>query len=579
MKFAALATDYDGTIAEADELHAEVRAAIGELRCQGIVVVLVTGRRLRDLKRVAGDLALFDAVVAENGAVLDMPSIGRHLVHGPPLPPAFVQALRRHGIDLAVGECIGEASAVHAPEIVATIRDMELPLVVLFNRGRLMILPQGVSKATGLHAALRLLRLSEHNVLAIGDAENDHPLLQACELGVAVEWGSPALKAIADTVLLGDGPRAVAAYLRRAAGQLRLPPAQNGRRRVQLGHTTEGEPVTLVVRNRNVLIAGDSCTGKSWVAGLLCEQLILQRYSLCVVDPEGDYRALVSLPGVISLGGQRLPPSMGEVSLALRHPDLSVVIDLSQMDWPDKQPYVESLLAHLGELRRRTGLPHRIVVDEAHSCLREPPARMLLDPMLDGYTLVTYHASQLDPEIRARCELVVLTRLTDRQDLSAVQELSGDPADFDAWRVALSQLRVGQAALISLREGSGAVLQCLALEPRLTEHVRHRQKYVDVPVPEWESFVFTWHGRTTGRIARTMREFAIAAREIPPDVLNGHLERGDISRWVRTVFADATLAAQIEILERGHIYEALSDIRNSLAALIEDRYALTDSLL
>src|SRR2546430_11434817 len=33
-------------------------------------------------------------------------------------------------------------------------------------------------------------------------------------------------------------------------------------------------------------------SGKSWIAGLLCEQLALQRYSLCVVDPEGDYRAL-----------------------------------------------------------------------------------------------------------------------------------------------------------------------------------------------------------------------------------------------------------------------------------------------
>jgi hydroxymethylpyrimidine pyrophosphatase-like HAD family hydrolase len=579
MKFAALAIDYDGTIAESDQLHPDVRAAIGELRREGIAVILVTGRRLRDLKRVAGDLAIFDEVVAENGAVLDISGIGRHFVMSQPLAPEFLRALRRRGIDVAVGECIGETDAARAPEVVATIRDLELPLVMLFNRGRVMVLPQGISKATGLHAALRLLRLSEHNVLAIGNAENDHALLQACELGVAVGWGSPALKAIADVVLPGDGPEAVAAYLRQAAGQLRLPQAQIGRRRLQLGHTVRGEPVTMAVRNRNILISGDSCTGKSWVAGLLCEQLILQRYSVCVVDPEGDYRALASLPGVISLGGQRLPPSMGEVSLALRHPDLSVVIDLSQMDRRDKQPYVESLLAHLGELRRRTGLPHRIVVDEAHYYLREPQARTLLDPMLDGYTLVTYHPPQLDPEIRARIELVVLTRLTDPQDLRAVRELSRCPEDFDAWIVAISQLRVGQAALISLREPSGPELQCVDLEPRLTEHVRHRQKYVDVPVPEWESFIFTRNGLPTGRIARTMREFAVAAREVPPEVLEGHLARRDNSRCVRSVFADQTLATEIEILERGHFYEALSDIRNALAALIEDRYALTDSLV
>jgi hydroxymethylpyrimidine pyrophosphatase-like HAD family hydrolase len=579
MKFAALALDYDGTIAEQDVLHPEVRAAIGELRRQGIVVVLVTGRRLRDLKRVAGDLSLFDAVVAENGAVLEIAGMGRHFVLSQPLAPEFVRAVRRLGIDLAVGECIGETDAVHAPEVVAAIRDMQLPLVMLFNRSRVMILAQGVSKATGLHAALRLLRLSEHNVLAIGDAENDHPLLQACELGVVVSWGSPALKAIADAVLPGAGPGDVAGYLRQAVGQIRLPAAQIGRHRLQLGHIARGGPVTLAVRNRNVLIAGDSCTGKSWVAGLLCEQLVLQHYSVCVIDPEGDYRALTSLPGVINLGGQRLPPGMGEVSLALRHPDLSVVIDLSQVDHGDKQPYVESLLAHLRELRRRTGLPHRIVVDEAHYYLRGPQARPLLDPMLDGYTLVTYHPSQLDPEIRAGSDLIVLTRLTDPQDLRAVRDMSGDPEDFDAWKEALSQLRVGQAGLISLCEPSGAELQCLDLEPRLTDHVRHRQKYVDVPVPEWESFIFTRHGRPTGRIARTVREFAVAAREVPSEVLDGHLARRDISRWVRSVLADQTLAAQIEILERGHIYEALSDIRNALAALIEDRYALADPLL
>jgi adenylylsulfate kinase-like enzyme len=57
------------------------------------------------------------------------------------------------------------------------------------------------------------------------------------------------------------------------------------------------------VRGRNVLIVGDSHSGKSWAAGLLCEQLILQRYSVCVIDPKGDHRGLDVLPGVVTLGG------------------------------------------------------------------------------------------------------------------------------------------------------------------------------------------------------------------------------------------------------------------------------------
>jgi hydroxymethylpyrimidine pyrophosphatase-like HAD family hydrolase len=83
-------------------------------------------------------------------------------------------------------------------------------MAIQFNRGRVMILPQAVSKATGLLRALFNLRLSAHNALGIGDAENDHELLCMGEVGAAVGWGSQTLKAAADYVIEGEGPQAVA---------------------------------------------------------------------------------------------------------------------------------------------------------------------------------------------------------------------------------------------------------------------------------------------------------------------------------------------------------------------------------
>src|SRR5262249_17735217 len=157
---------------------------------------------------------------------------------------------------------------------------------------KMMILPQTINKAAGLRQALMTLRLSEHNTIAIGDAENDHELLRASEIGLAVGWGSEILKAAADGIIDGRGPSAVARYIRHFSGLLRLPVEYMGRRRLLLGTSVTGEPVSLAVRGRNVLVAGDSLSGKSWVTGLLCEQLILQRYSVCVIDPEGDYRTL-----------------------------------------------------------------------------------------------------------------------------------------------------------------------------------------------------------------------------------------------------------------------------------------------
>jgi hypothetical protein len=330
-----------------------------------------------------GDLRLFDAVVAENGAVVAFPNAGRSAVLGQPPKPAFLEELNRRGIEIDRGECVVEAPAGLAHQILSVISDLELPLVLLFNRGRLMVLPQAISKATGLRHALRALRLSEHNAMAIGDAENDHQLLEACEVGLAVEWGSEALKRTADGVIEGKGPSAVADYIRRAARQYKLSPRRAGRH-LLLGTGQNRQQLSLAVYGRNVLIAGDSQTGKSWVAGLLCENLILQHYCVCVIDPEGDYRTLESLPGVIVLGGDDPPPQARDITRALRYPDVSLVLDLSRMKLKEKRDYVTSILLLLMKLRRETGLPHRIVVDEAHYFLHDAGVMRLLDLELAG---------------------------------------------------------------------------------------------------------------------------------------------------------------------------------------------------
>ena len=74
MKFCILALDYDGTIAVKGKAHPDVLAALREPRAQGIVLVLVTGRILSELQRAVGDLEIFNAIVAENGAVLAFPN-------------------------------------------------------------------------------------------------------------------------------------------------------------------------------------------------------------------------------------------------------------------------------------------------------------------------------------------------------------------------------------------------------------------------------------------------------------------------------------------------------------------------
>ena len=49
-----------------------------------------------------------------------------------------------------------------------------------------MILPAWVTKGAGMTEALADMGLSRHNAIGVGDAENDHSLLDACEVGAAV---------------------------------------------------------------------------------------------------------------------------------------------------------------------------------------------------------------------------------------------------------------------------------------------------------------------------------------------------------------------------------------------------------
>ena len=223
MKLSVLALDYDGTIARNDRLDPDVLDAIGIARRRGVTVLLVTGRVLGDLRRVAGELRFVDGVVAENGAVVHFPDSGHTTVLAPLVSRAFVSRLEEDGIPFQSGQCLVDADASFAHRMLDVIRQLELPIVLLFNRSRVMAVAQGVSKATGLGAALDMLRASPRNTVAVGDAENDHELLRLAEVGAAVEWGSASLQAAADLVVHGNSPTAVADFIRCVAESDRLP--------------------------------------------------------------------------------------------------------------------------------------------------------------------------------------------------------------------------------------------------------------------------------------------------------------------------------------------------------------------
>ena len=263
------------------------------------------------------------------------------------------------------------------PALLEVIRALELPLVLIFNRGRVMAMPQGVSKATGLHVALETLRLSPRNTVAIGDAENDHELLRLAEVGVAVAVGQPGTtggRRRRRSTAAARGRRRLRANALAPTGATADSP--RARRRLLLGYTEDGREFSLASAAATCWSTGDAKSGKSWVAGLLCEQLILHGYCVCVIDPEGDYSSLEALPGVTVLGGEDPPPTPRELLRALRYPDRSVVIDLSRL------PHDEKIAVHPSRVAGAERPPPANRPSASHPARRSAllPARRMTRP-------------------------------------------------------------------------------------------------------------------------------------------------------------------------------------------------------
>ncbi|WP_250125190.1 HAD family hydrolase [Chroococcidiopsis sp. CCMEE 29] len=205
MRYLALATDYDGTLAKDGQVDRTTLAALERLRDSGRRLILVTGRQLEDLLQVFPHVNLFDRIVAENGALLYQPARQEEKLLGDRPSEEFIKLLREKGVDpLSVGRVIVATWEPHKTTVVEAIRDLGLELQVIFNKGAVMVLPSGLNKAVGLNAALSELGLSPHNTVGVGDAENDRAFLDLCKCSVAVANALPIVKERADFVTNGN---------------------------------------------------------------------------------------------------------------------------------------------------------------------------------------------------------------------------------------------------------------------------------------------------------------------------------------------------------------------------------------
>jgi hydroxymethylpyrimidine pyrophosphatase-like HAD family hydrolase len=541
--FRAIALDLDGTLTRDGDLDVDALAAVDEARDRGMAAILVTGRIHRELMAEFPDLAgHVDVLVLENGAVIRAGSRSRPLA--PPVEPELADGLAQRGVPIRLGECILACSGADSTVVVEEITRLGLDCQVMHNRDQIMVLPAGTSKGTGLRAALEDLGISPHNTIAVGDAENDLALLEAAEVGVAVANAVPSVRRHADLLLDAPGGRGVAALLRGPliGGTAVIHPP---RRRLPIGRGIDGAEVTVPGAQANILICGRSGAGKSHLAGLLVERWREAGYTVLVIDPEGDHVALGRLPGTIVIDAA-MAPDTADLLQMLRQRGLSVVLDLSRTPPGAAATYLGRLALAVGAARAVYGLPHWVVVDEAHGPMGEEGALAeIFRPTERGHCLVTHQPDRLWTPTMTSAD-IVLTAL-------------GRPAAAGAAGRATAAYRV-----------AGGVDAVIELDERSTPHTRHRQKYVETPVPSHRRFVFRARNGSPVVSAASVSEFIAALETVDTESVQHHALRGDFSRWVLGVIQDRELGALLAAIENDLMARFSTDAEHARRRIVDE---------
>ncbi len=333
-------------------------------------------------------------------------------------------------------------------------------------------------------------------------------------------------------------------------------------------------PVTIPAHGTNLLIVGPSGSGKSNLAGVLVERLVERGRSVCVLDPEGDYHTLGDLVGVLIFGGkgQHALPAPQEIEQLVRHPRISLVLDLSGMSRSEKVSYGAQVLSVAMAARGATGMPHWIMVDEAHHLMpaEGSPAADVLLSAGEGICLITLTADGIPPNIRGVVNMLASTSLSAFADgLCAF----GGSGTTDLAAPATGPALAPGEMILGRVEAKGPRPIRFFVGRRRSAHRRHIRKYAEGELPPDRSFYFRGpQGGLNLRAANLVR-FCELAEGVDEATWEYHRRRGEYSAWIREMIKDPELGREAEEVEKAGELEA-KETRHRLLQAIRRRYAV-----
>lgn len=265
-----VACDLDGTLLNNDhEITDDNRKVVEDLKAKDIPFVIATGRIYPSAAEFAKSLDLSTPIIACNGAVVKDPVEDKILYHYPvdkDTMLALIKICKKHDIyfhiyslDTVYAErnerlikkyndwkakdpkksLVKTAVVRHIEEVIETEVIYKLGLYIdeegakeaydemvklpgitsCFSLSTLVdIFNEEASKGVAVMALTEQYGLSINEVMALGDNENDMPMLKAAGLGVAMRDARDQVKAVADDVTDSNENSGVAKAIRKHIG-------------------------------------------------------------------------------------------------------------------------------------------------------------------------------------------------------------------------------------------------------------------------------------------------------------------------------------------------------------------------
>ncbi len=184
-------------------------------------------------------------------------------------------------------------------------------------------------------------------------------------------------------------------------------------------------------------VIGQSGSGKSYLVGVIAEELSKAQRSFLIVDTEGEYKALKGIAKVITIGAEDadLGLDVDYVNTLTQAMEFGMPIVLDVSEVANKQEYVYGVLEKLYSIEETARKPFLVIIEEADTFVPQITKQKIniIEEISVrgrkrgiGLMVATQRPANISKNVLAQCSYGFIGKLTIENDINAVKTLLED---------------------------------------------------------------------------------------------------------------------------------------------------------